>query len=66
MNKDRNLLRGQPTEVKLELFALFQQAHMGDAKPKNFDLVPEEHREWAIQKQEVWKAKCGMNRKDAK
>ena len=66
MNKDRNLLRGQSTEVKLELFALFQQANVGDAKPKDFDRVPEEQRDWVLQKQQAWEAKRGMLHKDAK
>ena len=50
VNKDRDLLRKMTVETKLELFALFQQGHFGDAKPKDFSLVPEQMREWVMQK----------------
>ena len=35
--------------MKLELYALFQQAKHGDAKEKDFSHVPEEHRQRAMQ-----------------
>ena len=43
LNEDRNFLRSQSTETKLELFALFQQGTQGDAKPKDYSKVPETH-----------------------
>ena len=32
--KFKHVMQGQPSEVKLELFALFQQGNQGDAKVK--------------------------------
>ena len=47
LNTERTLLSSLPTEVKLELFALFQQGTQGDAEPKDMSLVPENQLNWA-------------------
>ena len=63
-NMDRTLLSSLPTEVKLELFALFQQGTQGNAEHVSY--APERQRDWAQQKQEAWESKHGLTFREAK